>query len=48
MVQRYLLIFSSVSDTREDGHSDCQVQQQDADLTVTVLQRPDKEMFNVF
>lgn len=37
----YLFIFSSVSDAREDGHSDSQVQQQDADLTVTVLQIQD-------
>lgn len=35
----YLLIFSRVSDTREDGYSNRQVEQQDADLTITVLQR---------
>lgn len=34
----HLLIFSGVSDAGEDGDADRQVQQQDADFTVTVLQ----------
>lgn len=39
----YLLVFSRVSDAGEDGHADRQVQQQDADLPVTVLQTRGKE-----
>lgn len=37
-VKLYLFILSSVGDTREDGHSHGQVEQQDAHLTVAVLQ----------
>ncbi len=40
-VTLHLFIFGGVSDTGEDGHSDSQIQQQDADLTVTVLHKQD-------
>ena len=37
----YLLVFSGVGNAGEDGHAHGQVQQQYANLTVTVLQGQD-------
>lgn len=43
----YLFTFSRVRDPREDGHAHTQVEQQNADFTVTVLQGRHKELLRL-